>query len=308
MKQAAPWKLIAAREIAGVMFEEYQLGGGPKLSLSIDPEARVVVLQAHVAAVAKKTLETETARLQKTLDPLGGLAGAGMSMERAFFSATVLPDIQENALELAAKAIVRPRAAYSVAGAVQRLPVLLAMKAAFETPVLPDSPAPETRSSLKKQRGLLIGWPVDSATPAERLALEAAARVLADGPDSRLGRTLLGKEARAIEASVGDRSFEIAITLEPGKSSTVATSAIDREVRSLARGETMGIELERAREKLRAEMLRELTGIDTRAWLAGIALANSTGIAGLAQRFESAAKLDEPAMRAAVAKHLKARP
>jgi hypothetical protein len=305
IKKAAPWKLIAVREIAGVLLEEYQLAQGPKLALSIDPHARVIVLQAHVAAMSKKSLETETARLQKAVDPLGALTSAGLSMERAYFSVVVLPSVEETALERAAKSLVRPKAVYAATGAIDRVALLTAMKAAFETPVLPDSVPAEHPGALKKSSGVLVGWPVDSATAEEKIALEAAARVLADGPESRLGRALLAKDAQSIEASVSPRSFEIAVMLEPGRTSTVATAAIDREVRAIARGEAMGIEVERARENLRTDMLRELADLETRAWMLGLALANSTGVAGIAQRFVNAAKVDEPAMRAAVAKHLK---
>src|SRR5262245_158365 len=61
-----PWKLVAARELAGVLFEEYQLGGqGPKLAVTIDKDARVVVLEAHFLSLSRARIEEETQKIAK---------------------------------------------------------------------------------------------------------------------------------------------------------------------------------------------------------------------------------------------------
>src|SRR5262245_53555232 len=89
-----PWKLAAAREIAGVLFEEYRLGeNGPKLALVIDPAARVITVQAHTAQRAR--IEERIAALAKAVDPIGAIAGGGRSNERAYVAVTFLPKIEE---------------------------------------------------------------------------------------------------------------------------------------------------------------------------------------------------------------------
>src|SRR5262245_7462251 len=68
--KARPWKLVAARDVAGVLFEEYRLGEkGPRLALTIDPAARVFMIQAHLTSRVR--LEEQIAELTKTVEPIG---------------------------------------------------------------------------------------------------------------------------------------------------------------------------------------------------------------------------------------------
>jgi hypothetical protein len=169
------------------------------------------------------------------------------------------------------------RVVLAVSGDVDRTKLLSAIRRAYAAGATPSSTAPTssvgsgsaTVDLPSETAKVLVAFPIPPAKDPDHVKLELIAELLAHGPESRLGRSLIPSIATAVEAgaqrTIGPGAFEIFVALKPGQTATHAVSAIDRELRAVSRGETTGLEIEVARSTMRSRILRQLDSLEERA-------------------------------------------
>lgn len=137
----------------------------------------------------------------------------------------------------------------------------------------------ERRAIIKRDAELpmvMIGWHVPGAdNRADMVAIDVALTLLGKGESSRLYQSLIVQQEVAVQAQTWYETLEgpsLAVAIlqaAPGKEVGVAEKALYAEIEALANKPIPEAELQKARNQLRADSLRQLKTVDGRANMIG---------------------------------------
>jgi hypothetical protein len=289
------------------------LGNAPDPDLAgwrADSSVGCALSVRRVGASAKDALATGT----KILTQLAPSGAAAIGLEARLAIAHHRALLGRTGVELEAPGAAPALLYYS--GPHARSEVLLAAAALPAPAPKPEGAVPigaYDRMLAVEAKGpplLLMAWRLEDGGFEDRLHLEALARLLADGPESRLGRRLgpgLGTAARArFIPTAGAIELEVSVSLDATTTSTQAVERVRAEISSVAKGETTGLELERVKASMLAERLSALSSLDRRGQVAASALLLAHDLDEVALSIDALPDLEETSLRKTIAKTLAA--
>lgn len=148
---------------------------------------------------------------------------------------------------------------------------------------------------------MLAQWELSQPSPMDTVALEAIALLLADGTESRWGRTLWGHLASGIEVRTethhANARLSLFAALENTASATTAASMAQNALNELADGATTGLEMEYAQIGVHTRLLARWASLRNRGNLIFQSLWAGEGLDNLDQWMTHAAQLEEPMVR-----------
>jgi zinc protease len=172
----------------------------------------------------------------------------------------------------------------------------------------------ERRATVRKAAevpALMMAWHGVRATDPDRAALDVVERVLGDGETSRLTLDLVREHEVASEVSadnawtIDPELFTIYARARPGKTVAALEERIDAVLRTLADTPVPDAELDKAKTRLRADLVRSLktvSGKANRIGFAEIVLGSHRALAGLETAWQAVTAAD---VRRAIATYFK---
>lgn len=175
---------------------------------------------------------------------------------------------------------------------------IVAGKDAVQARPAPPS-AKSSQSSMEIDAGaerLAIAWRVVPGDHPDHPALSVLAEVLFNADSARLQRKLLHDSLLASSASGSvtqtrlDGLFDVHVVLAPGKHARDALAVVDAGIAELCGDKPVGeAELSAAKNRLRMDHFRELTGVDGRAETLGVQWTAFGDLAGHARWWQAVA-------------------